>query len=401
MPKLASGRMALAKRAPYFASVLYSMVPVKLPHGELKQQGGGTVACDKYGRLYYDEETIEQLSAAEVATEIEHEIGHLLRRHFARTPKGKEQEYNLAGDMEINDDLAASGVPFWQKEGWIFPSTFNAPDRLTLEEYLAYLPKNPQGGGQGKGQGSGSASPGRDCGSVADGKPRPWEKGEPGGESADGTPNPHGLTPAEVGTLAQKVAQDMVSMGNCPAGWQRWANALVKPQVPWQQVLRGAIRSSVRSVTAAVDYTYKRPNRRSGVAGVILPSMHKFTPEVAIVVDTSGSMGEKQLAHALAEVDSCIKATGAAVSVLTVDAACAGGVQRVKHASALKLLGGGGTDMRVGITAALATDADVVVVITDCETPWPSAAPPRTTVVVNVGRPDPSVPAWAKLVEVK
>jgi predicted metal-dependent peptidase len=116
---------------------------------------------------------------------------------------------------------------------------------------------------------------------------------------------------------------------------------------------------------------------------------------VVIVVDTSGSMSDDDLASALAEVAGVLRGVGVRgnrVTVLSCDAAVHV-ARRVARAEELDFAGGGGTDMRVGIEAALAQPQrpDVVVVLTDGFTPWP-AEPTGTRVIAGLIGPEPPAP---------
>jgi predicted metal-dependent peptidase len=68
----------------------------------------------------------------------------------------------------------------------------------------------------------------------------------------------------------------------------------------------------------------------------------------------------------------------------------------------VRLVGGGGTDLRVGIGAAEASRPrpDVVIVLTDGLTPWPERPGRARLVVALIGgaAAAPSVPAWATTV---
>ena len=55
--------------------------------------------------------------------------------------------------------------------------------------------------------------------------------------------------------------------------------------------------------------------------------------------------------------------------------------QKLRNVRDLQLSGGGGTDMRVGISAALEHGANIIIVMTDGYTPWPEAAPRGTKVI--------------------
>jgi len=127
---------------------------------------------------------------------------------------------------------------------------------------------------------------------------------------------------------------------------------------------------------------------------------------VSAVVDTSGSMGQPELDAAMAEVKGVITAAGVGTQRLMVLAcdASVGATTRVRQVEDVQLVGGGGTDMRVGIAAAEAGHPrpDVVVVFTDGYTPWPDR-PTRARLVIAIIGGQASgdhVPQWATTVRV-
>ena len=147
--------------------------------------------------------------------------------------------------------------------------------------------------------------------------------------------------------------------GSVPAGLLRWAEEVLTPKVNWRALLAAELRRAVAEVSGAVDYSYRRPSRRSATAGpVVLPALRRPVPEVAVVCDTSGSMTGDLLAMVLAEVEGLLRALGLArqVRVLACDTAVAP-AQRVSSARQVQLVGGGGTDMGAGIDAAAGAPA--------------------------------------------
>ncbi len=111
-------------------------------------------------------------------------------------------------------------------------------------------------------------------------------------------------------------------------------------------------------------------------------------------------MGERELGQALGELKGILRHHRP--TVYTVDAevhAC----QKVFSLDQVRLLGGGGTDMGLGIERAVKDGHDLVVVLTDGYTPWPEK-PPRATVVVGLihpkGEEPPEAPPWAKVVPI-
>ena len=193
--------------------------------------------------------------------------------------------------------------------------------------------------------------------------------------------------------------------GTVPGGLLRWAEEVLSPKVNWRAVLAAELRRAIAEVSGAVDYSYRRPSRRSAVAGpVVLPALRRPVPEVAVVCDTSGSMTEDLLAMVLAEVEGLLRALGLArqVRVLACDTAVAP-AQRVSSARQVQLIGGGGTDMGAGIgaAAALRPRPAVTVVLTDGYTPWPEQAPKGMRVVVGlIGDQAPEAPSWTRSVRV-
>jgi predicted metal-dependent peptidase len=379
MPEsLQAGRYLCAKQWPYLADALWAIQPVTTK--ELK-----TFAVDKYWRMYFDPDL--QWTAQEIATVLYHEVSHLLRRHPERAELFAELDtnaWNNCADAEINDDILQENnikFPF----DVVKPSDLKQKDGLLAEEYYANLPKK-------------HIKLAHDCGSCAGGTKRPYEQDGP----SAGQP---GISKAEGELLRRHVANQIKSRGDAPAQWQRWAEEILNPQVPWQRELKTVIKHSINDVIGKTDYTFKRPSRRN-LPAIILPTMQAPVPNVACVIDTSGSVGEQALGHALAELKGILRQCGQRGSkVYAVDAAVAAS-KKVFDVSQVVLAGGGGTDMRVGIDAALSGPKydrpHIVVVLTDGYTPWPDAQPNAKIIIVLIqtNLDASSCPGWAKVIKV-
>ena len=388
--KLAVARLWAVSRHPYLAAAIFAspVIPVA---------GLGKVAVDEAWRLYVDPELVERWSVEVLGSLLVHHAGHLVRDHAGRARSlGVSQhvtkDWALAADAEINDDLINTGLRLPadpvlpQAMGW-------EPSRLAEEYFHCAHPDV-------------DAEP--DCGSGSDAQTRSWEL------LAD---ERSGLPPGERHLTRAQVAADVLryceeGTGRLSKSWRRWAEDMLDPKVDWRRVLAAEIRKGVGTMAGLVDYTYRRPSRRAQASpDVVLPAMERPVPEVVVLCDTSGSMGEGQLSRLLAEVDGLLRGVGLARSrlrVLAVDAAVHA-VQRVSSGRRLALLGGGGTDMGAGIEAAarLRPRPSVVIVLTDGLTPWPASAPKGMAVVVGLiggGRPKGNrawePPEWARVVHI-
>jgi predicted metal-dependent peptidase len=379
--KLLAARYRAASDRPYLASALYSLTVVPT-------SGVPTMGVDRHWRCYVSPDLVAATPVPELAGVWIHEVAHLLRDHHGRTdllPAADQRDrmrVNVAQDCEINDDLLADGLAL--PEGRAEPRGFGLPAGRLFEEYLPQLPP------------SAACS---DCGSGAHGVPGDWEITDGGG----------GVDTVEAEALRRHTAEAMRAhqrnRGTLPDGWRRWADQILEPVVDWRRVLAGAIREAVAWAAGAVDYTYRRPSRRTAaLRGVVLPSLRRPLPAVAIVIDTSGSMGEDDLAAALAEVTGVLREVGVGGNRVTV-LSCDADVQttaRVTSAEQVTLAGGGGTDMRTGIQAALAL-ADrpgIVIVLTDGFTPWPPAPSSARVIAALIGAAPPSPPGWVETVHV-
>ncbi|MGW5095518.1 vWA domain-containing protein [Streptomyces nodosus] len=217
------------------------------------------------------------------------------------------------------------------------------------------------------------------------------------------------LGPVEAEALRRTTAEAMRAhqraRGTLPGGWQRWAEQVLEPTVDWRQVLAGAVREAAAWAGGAVDYTYRRPSRRTpALRGIVLPSLRRPLPRVAVVVDTSGSMGEEELDAALGEITGVLSEVGVRGNRVTV-LACDADVQtvsRVTSVDEVTLAGGGGTDMRVGIDAALARPdrPGIVVVLTDGLTPWPAEPASCRLIAALIGEGAEPPPPWVETVRV-
>jgi len=390
---LAAARLWAATRFPYLATGVFGA-------SVIAERGSGAVSVDESWRMHADPELTAAWTPAELGSVLVHHVCHLLRTHGERAQAmgvrpDEAATWVRAADAEINDDLVPAGLELPGRP--VLPRDLGAADGLLAEQYFEGIRAAAQEGADEEAEGEDTAGGWVDCGSGADGLPRPGQ--EPGG-----------LPRWQADLIRHQVARDVVAHGKLPgtvpAGLLRWAQEVMSPQVNWRVLLAAELRRAVAEVAGAVDYSYRRPSRRSAVMGqVVLPALRRPVPEVAVVCDTSGSMTADLLALVLAEVEGLLRTLGLArqVRVLACDTAV-GPAQRVSSARQVQLIGGGGTDMRAGIAAAAALRPRpaVTVVLTDGYTPWPAEQPKGMRIVVGlIGPRARDAPPWARAVRVE
>jgi predicted metal-dependent peptidase len=134
--------------------------------------------------------------------------------------------------------------------------------------------------------------------------------------------------------------------GNLPAGMERIVGKLLETYIDWRGLLYRYITSQI-----PVDYTWARPSKKSYSLGYYLPAVERELIEIKCAVDTSGSIGQDELAEFISEISGIVKSfKNVDLTVIDCDAEV-NGVHELKRASVgeiiekvgKKLKGGGGT----------------------------------------------------------
>ena len=403
--KVAAGRLRAAELFPYFRSGLWSLVVHYVPEGML-----GTWGVTDTGILMVDNAATAKWSVEEVADTFLHELGHYLRKHGERgKAMGADKRlFNIAGDCEINDDLQAAGRI---REGqWVLPKDFGEQDGDLAEVYYRAIEKQaskcPQcaaGGHDPAGGGKDGQQPGGGAGGRGHLSSKPSKNGWCGSGAGNPFPNeeqllvgaPAGRSEAEAQQTRRAVAEDIrqeaqKGQGTIPGDWLRWADAeLQPPRIDWRTKLARAVRNAISFRAGAVDFRYDRPSRRQssvgwGVGRPVLPALRMPVPRVGVGIDTSGSMGDRELRTAVEEASGILEAAGAEVSFIACDAAVheAKTVRNVNELCAA-LKGGGGTDFRPVFQAVgeMRPRPEVFVYITDGMGPAPASPPAGVTCI--------------------
>jgi predicted metal-dependent peptidase len=388
---LQAARVRASYQRAYFAPALFSLIPVRTDQI-------GSMAVDSRWRLYYNEAWIAAHTVEENAAVLIHEVSHLLREHEARKQAAAVRDgqlWNTATDCEINDDLIAEGLPL--PDDPPRPGTYGLLPGENAETYYRQLMTRARASDAAS-HADASRTQAHDCGSGAHGEWRPWElPGDDG--SPGGVP---GIDPVKAELVRRDVAQRILDRsgdgGDAPMGWRRWASAVLTPKVDYMATIRHAVRKALRDSTIGrYDRSYARPHRRQAAYGdFIMSSFHQPRPRPGFLIDTSSSMQDTQLARALAELGGLTRQLGYNTDVVVAccDAAVHD-VRKVFTAAQVELYGGGGTDVGAGLRWFIDRKSgpiDLLVIVSDCHTPWPEEVPPFLVITIRVG--DGPAPPW-------
>ena len=244
-------------------------------------------ACTNGRDEWYGAEFVGKQNDAELRFLVFHEVYHKLYRHLTTWQhlyKINPQLANMACDYVINikiyDEYGKDG---WVKmpEGGCFDEKYRGWD--TAQVFNDLRDNEPEDEDEGGG---------------GTGKPKGFDDHDWEGASD--------MDAEEIRELArdidEAVRQGALIAGKLGSGGDRNLEELMQPQVDWREVLR----EFVQTTCAGSDYsTWKRPNRRYIGAGIYMPSgVSEKVDELVVAIDTSGSIGGKELSAFLTEVKS-------------------------------------------------------------------------------------------------
>ena len=323
----------------------------------------------KYGRAFVD-----GLTDAELRGLVLHEDeGHKLHRHLEIWKWMYEIDPHLANcacdyviNIKIVDDNRQDGFAELP-EGGLVDERFRGMDSAQVFNILRKeqdeQSQDDQGGDsqddESGGDGEPSSSPG---GGSAGLDEHDWE----GAQS---------LSDEDKRELArdidEAIRQGAMAAGKMGGTGNRDLDELLQPQIDWREVLREFIQNTC----AGSDYsTYARPNRRLMSQGIIMPSgISEQVGELVIAIDTSGSIGQRELTAFLSEVKGvCDTVKPDKLRLLYWGSSVVGDEAYGMHdldnlVKSTKPMGGGGTDVNC-VTQYMADEGikpQACIVLTD------------------------------------
>ena len=330
MDMLSRARAITVLSHPFFGALLLRMKMVPDPTIPTTMCNGEQI---RYNPAFIEEQTVNKAVGLLCATTM-----HMVMLHHLRRGTREPRKWNLACDMAIEMILRSAGVDLPQKNA-IPPKMLGLSAEHIYNE-LPDFPPDPSGQGQSQGQGQG-----QDDGQS---KPNPDPGGNGGVEDSPGTKKQDQQQimqeEADMNAATAQAAQQARTMGNLPKGISELIEKALRPIIHWPAVLRRFMTDRKPD-----DFTWSRGNRRYIGEGLYLPSMNtEPSGEIAIFVDTSGSVTSKELSQFLAEIQAISEDIRPTVlHVIGCDAAVQS-VQRFEPGEQISVTikGRGGTDFR-------------------------------------------------------
>ena len=287
--KINKAKISITYSNPFFAYLSLYLNIEEDKYGIIPENAG--MAITPNGHLYYRKEFVDKISDRQLLGVLLHEELHLALLHLVRVGKKNRLKFNIASDLCVNTILLKNGYelpmglkPNNKNEFVALGKTIKNIDSKSAEEIYEELPEIPQ-----------------DKKNVyvtfdIHGK----------GEVVDENGKIIQLTESELQKIEtewfNKIQTAMVmsqQRGRLPAGLERYVDELKKAEINWRVVLRRFIQQSIPN-----DYSWSKRNKRGQALDIYLPSTTKEKISIAVGVDTSGSIEQKELTKFLSEIIS-------------------------------------------------------------------------------------------------
>ncbi len=351
--KIMAARTDLVLLDPFFGHLALSLPPLEDLTCETAWTDGRNIG--------YNPTFIESLKHEEIKALWAHEVMHCAMGHPWRRDGRNFKGWNIATDKAINGELKHS---YTLPQGALYPES--GSEGKSAEWYYSQSQEQASQNGSKNGQGQGTPQAGKGIpdplGEVRDAPTTP---------NADGTPAP---TEQEWKQNAASALQTAKAMGKMPGGLQREISKALQPKIDVRSLLLRFF-----SERSTGDYSWTRPNTRYLSQGLYLPCLEsKELGEIAIGIDTSGSVNATSLQYARGIVESVIEETSpASVTVHYFDS-------RVHHTDTFakgdpltwRPQGGGGTSF-CDVLEKIENEGTAVctLIVTDLEGQFPDNVP--------------------------
>lgn len=416
--RLKKARVWLNRNKPFFGYLTMQLDFVRMD--EIK-----TIGVDNHGNCYYCKDFICSLTPDEARGVITHEIMHLALEHLTRVSGRDKELWNISADAVINGMLLEEGLSlpdcgikphkglfkFFTKEiKDVHKKTTEEVYDKIYDEYKKNMKNSSNsalGDGNSDGRGDGSANgqmpKGFDKHKYGNGKHGNKRKGDKNSKGNDNLKKSSGIEDAkDWKEILSEAAAFGKMRGNLPAGLERQLEKVLGSFIDWKGILYRYITNMI-----PYDFTWGNPSKKSFSLGVYLPNTVKEKLDVVVDIDTSGSIGEKELSEFLGEVIGIIKGFSNVDLTVIFNDTRVYGPHKFRNPTPetiirIKPEGGGGTDHRpvFKFIDKKLPDTKLLICFTDGQTSYPDTPPSYPTIWVLGGswRCDEDRVPWGKVV---
>lgn len=403
-----------------------------------EKPGIGTIAVDNHLRLYFDSEWIQEQTFDDLVFFIKQEVIHPLLGHAGRSQrilgnltgaarKYVQEQLNIAGDCAVHGFMSQerqyiSSQAVKPQDCLSVKTESPLPSGLSLEEYFMHLfdrehmeqlqeLETTSGGnervqdGKSPGNGKGPTTSGYEGGSGADGEKRDYEDEFEPPKLGDGNrqDSSSGTSDGDLDELSDDFLEGSSSRGDGSGQGRLRKLGKVKPKLTPEQLIRMAVNASSKELRGFDQPTYRRQSRRQHDSEFIRPSYRQHKPAITVVVDTSGSMGQRDLNLAAGVLEVALKGLDLdSLRVVMADHEVQTNCE-VSDLKSIKFVGGGGTNMDYvcdKIAEDHSKDTDLLICVTDGETHWPeSRKVPMVAAITRKPKWGQEVPSHMKKVD--
>lgn len=304
------------------------------------------MGVDERGNLYYKKEFVEKLSDNEVRGVLCHEILHLALLHLLRRGKRDSKGWNISADLVVNSILRQNNFELPDKcceadddEIVINGKTIEEISKKTAEQIYNEIPKNKKNrvfiGESGD---NGNSSSGNNTHKKRFDKHIESLKKDKNMREKARAEEEKWLNRIEEGYMVAKMR------GKTPLGIERLIGKLHQSKIKWRKLLNKYLTNMIPR-----DYSWAKPHKKSISVESYLPCIKKEKIEIAVVIDVSGSIQQKELNDFLSEVVGIAKAyrENVDMTLLTHETSVNDKWKisngNIKQILDLKIKGGGGT----------------------------------------------------------
>ena len=382
-------------------------------------ENAGTAYTDGI-RIAFGPEFLESLTDSELDFVMMHEILHVVLQHCIRGEDRDHERMNIACDIVVNSNILLENnmdrrsitLSQWGESMHLAPDGKEGHE-YTAEQVYDMLPPTPPQNKNGPPptagwqEGRAKQEKGTPDNLLSGGKiwddHSQWSRYE-----EDDTLRDVWVKQFAEACEAITIREKTIGRGTLPVFAQRLLEKLRDPQVDWRTILNEFVQEEVN------DYSFSPPDRRFQDSPFFLPDFNEMgrngePVDILFMIDTSGSMSDKEITAAFSEVKGAIDQFDGKLKgwLGFFDAAIIEPkpFESVDDVLKIKPAGGGGTDFQIIFEYVHQHMENklpaCIIILTDGYAPFPQEHLARDIPVLWLIDNSDVEPPWGKVARIK